>query len=205
MARTRLPKYVVGIDLGTTNSAVAYANLSSAKRHGSRALKVLDIPQLVSAGEVGSAALLPSSLYTPMGHEDTRQLRLPWHEEGVARVAVGRYAQSQGPKVPGRLVTSAKSWLSYGGVDRTAPILPWGSEHAEMKLSPVDASGHFLAHIRDAWNAAYPKAPLHEQDVVLTVPASFDDVARTLTVKAAESVGLGDNLVLPRGTSSRIL
>ena len=189
-------KYVVGIDLGTTNSAVAYANVASAKRHGGRAIKVLPIPQVVAHGEVAAEEMLPSSLYLPNEHESTDGFRLPWSSSESPRNLVGRYAQVQGVKVPGRLVNSAKSWLSYGGVDRTAAILPWGASDAVPKVSPVDASAQFLDHVVAAWNSAYPKAPLCDQDVVLTVPASFDDVARTLTVEAAKRVGLSENLVL---------
>ena len=100
-----------------------------------------------------------------------------------------------GSRVAGRLVSSAKSWLSYGGVDRTADILPWGSEGSH-KVSPVEASARYLGHIVAAWNHKFPKSPLAEQDVILTVPASFDDVARTLTLEAAQRVGLHTNLVL---------
>ena len=195
MARIKKPKYTVGIDLGTTNSAVAYANLSSAKRYGGRAIKVLPIPQIIAAGEVGTEEMLPSSLYLPTAQDQRKTFRLPWSGDDDPDYLVGRYAQSLGTRVHGHLVTSAKSWLSYGGVDRTAQILPWGAE-GTTKVSPVDASAEFLRHIVHTWNAAYPKAPLCDQDVVLTVPASFDDVARTLTVREAAEVGLRDNVGL---------
>ncbi|MEE2757349.1 MAG: Hsp70 family protein [Myxococcota bacterium] len=195
MSRERKPKYVVGIDLGTTNSAIAYANIASAKRFGGRAVKTLAIPQLVARSEIGKADMLPSFLYIGSGAEFGQGTERPWHETDSHNDIVGRFAREQGAKVTGRLVSSAKSWLSYDGVDRTAKILPWGSK-SERMYSPVGASAAYLHHLAAAWNDAFPKAPLQEQDVVLTVPASFDDVARTLTVDAAKSVGLTDNLVL---------
>ncbi|MEE2786402.1 MAG: Hsp70 family protein [Myxococcota bacterium] len=189
------PKYVVGIDLGTTNSAVAYADLAAAKNLGPQAVRVFNIVQLVAAGESAGQPLLPSALYLPAAHETTgTSLTMPWQTE-PPNYAVGRFARSQGSRTTGRLVTSAKSWLSYAGVDRTAPILPWGAE-GEHKVSPVDASAHYLAHIAHAWNHAHPDAPLQDQEIVLTVPASFDDVARTLTLQAAQTIGLTKNLVL---------
>ena len=189
------PKYVVGIDLGTTNSAVAYADLTVAETLGPQSVRVFDVMQLVAAGETSVQPLLPSALYLPAGHEVSEQgWRLPWHDESPNFV-VGRFAQTQGSRTAGRLVTSAKSWLSYAGVDRTASILPWGSE-GEHKVSPVAASARYLEHIVHAWNQDHPDAPLHEQDVVLTVPASFDDAARTLTLQAAHAVGLRERLVL---------
>jgi molecular chaperone DnaK (HSP70) len=160
MVRGSKAKYVVGIDLGTTNSAVAYANIASAKRHGGRSIKVLPIPQVVALGEVAEQDMLPSSLYLPNDHELRDGFRLPWSLTEAPQYLVGRYAQIQGAKIPGRLVNSAKSWLSYGGVDRTASILPWGATDEVPKVSPVDASARFLAHIVAAWHSAYPKAPL---------------------------------------------
>lgn len=194
----RAPRFVVGIDLGTTNSAIAYANRLGAKRIGVRAVKTLDVEQLISPGAWGAEEMLASSLYLPGRHElAAGALRLPWTPPDVEPdFCVGRLAQTQGGKIPGRLVTSAKSWLSYGGVDRTAPILPWGADDVVGKVSPLEASTRYLKHIADAWSKVHPDDPLSEQDVVLTVPASFDDVARTLTLEAARNAGLGDGLVL---------
>src|SRR5947207_2094160 len=103
---------------------------------------------------------------------------------------VGEYARWQGAQVPGRLVASAKSWLSHSGVDRTAPILPWGAPPDVPRMSPVEASARILRHIVDAWNAEHPDGAIHEQEVVITVPASFDEIARALTVDAARLAGL---------------
>lgn len=170
----------VGIDLGTTHTVVAFAENATAP------VRVLPLPQLVSASEVESLPLLSSSLYAPLADEATVD---PW---GEAPWIIGAHARRRGQEVPGRLVASAKSFLSYAAVDRTAPILPWGLEtnDAAPRLSPVDASQRVLEHVRRAWDAAFPARKLHEQPIVLTVPASFDEAARELTVAAAERAGL---------------
>ena len=184
-----MARYVVGIDLGTTNCALAYAepdDPATPVRH-------LPIPQVVAAGEVGDRPVLPSFLYLPADNEQPAgALDLPWKKKAVDRV-VGTYARDQGARVPSRLVASAKSWLSHAGVDRKAPILPWGSADEIPKVSPLEASSAYLAHLRDAWNARPGVAAedrLGKQDVVLTVPASFDASARELTVEAARLAGL---------------
>jgi hypothetical protein len=173
-------RYSVGIDLGTTHTVVAYAEPESPTP------RVFDIPQLVSASEVEALPLLPSALYAPLPGEIEESLlgRNAW--------LTGTHARRRGQEVPDRLVSSAKSWLSHAGVDRTAPILPWGVELEAplQRLSPVDASHLILEHVRAAWDSAFPAHPLAEQSLVLTVPASFDEVARELTVRAAERTGL---------------
>jgi hypothetical protein len=176
-------RFLVGIDLGTTNTACAYVDTQAG-----RAIHVLPIPQLVAAGRVEAHETLPSFCYLAGAHElPAGSLDLPW---ATGRSwCVGLFAREQGARVPGRLVASAKSWLCHGGVDRTAPILPWGAAEDVAKLSPVDASARTLTHLREAWDARFPE-PLAEQDVVLTVPASFDEVARELTVEAAKAAGL---------------
>ncbi len=182
-------RFIVGIDLGTTNSAVA--TLDSRAR--SRRVEVLPIAQVVAAGEVGARDLLPSALYLPGEHElSPRALALPW---GEPPFAVGHFAREQGARVPGRVVTSAKSWLCHAGVDRTAPILPWGAPPQVQRLSPVDASARLLAHLKAAWEERY-RSPLADQDVVLTVPASFDEGARELTLEAATQAGLAQVTLL---------
>jgi molecular chaperone DnaK (HSP70) len=179
------PRYIIGIDLGTTNSAVAYVDTANE----GRAIEQFEIPQLVSEGRVTEQATLPSFLYLAGEHEIAPgALALPW--DATRSYAVGEFARVQGARVPGRLVSSAKSWLCHGGVDRSARILPWGAPDDVKKISPVDASGRYLAHIREAWDQRFPDAPLASQQVVLTVPASFDEVARELTVDAAEHAGL---------------
>jgi len=180
--------WLVGIDLGTTNTVLAYG------RNGPGGIELFQIDQLVAPGEVAGAPLLPSMRYHPGPDElAPGALQLPWQQAdvaGVERVALGRLARVLGAATPGRLVTSAKSWLSHDGVDRMAPILPWGVDNDVPKVSPVAASASYLAHLRAAWNARFPKQPLERQQIVLTVPASFDEGARALTLEAARLAGL---------------
>jgi molecular chaperone DnaK (HSP70) len=183
--------HAIGIDLGTTNCALASAALDAE----GGAPEALAIPQVVHPGEVQARPLLPSFLYLPSPVELTPgALALPWHPS--ASDAAGVFARDHGANVPARLVSSAKSWLSYAGVDRRAPILPWEAPDEVPKLSPVEASTRYLGHLRAAWDAAHPDTPLADQEVVLTVPASFDAVARELTAEAAALAGLGPNLRL---------
>jgi len=178
--------YVIGIDLGTSNCAVAFARLTD---HGATAIEDFPIPQLQRPGQVAAQSLLPSCLYIPGEHElPPGSTALPWTESPA--LIVGEFARWQGARVPGRLVASAKSWLCHAGVDRTADILPWGELTGVPKISPMRASSLFLAHLAQAWDSAHPEAPMAEQEVVVTVPASFDEVARALTVKAAQEAGL---------------
>jgi molecular chaperone DnaK (HSP70) len=176
-------RYLVGIDLGTTNTACAYVDTQAGK-----AIRVFPVPQLVAPGKLDACETLPSFCYLAGAHElPEGSLDLPW---ATGRSwCTGTLARDQGARVPGRLVASAKSWLCHGGVDRTAPILPWGAADDVPKLSPVDASARTLAHVREAWDARFPE-PLAEQDVVLTVPASFDEAARELTLEAAKEAGV---------------
>ncbi|HEX3637381.1 MAG TPA: Hsp70 family protein, partial [Paraburkholderia sp.] len=194
---TAMKRYSVGIDLGTSNTVLAYAEARHPEA-GSQAIHVFEIEQLVSLGEVAARPLLPSVRYhAAPGELSAGDLQLPWRTaKGSADgaesqpVVIGRLARTLGGQVPGRLVASAKSWLSHASVDRTAPILPWGAADDVRKVSPVEASASYLAHVRAAWNQRFPDAPLEAQDVVLTVPASFDEGARALTVEAAREAGL---------------
>lgn len=183
-----MAQYIVGIDLGTSNTVVAYASADSDEIH------VLGIDQLVGLGEVAAPPLLPSVRYhAAPGELSGDDLQLPWQSAASAaarRTVVGRLAASLGAQVPGRLVASAKSWLSHASVDRTAPILPWGADEEVGKISPVAASASYLGHVCAAWNHRFPEARLEDQDVVLTVPASFDEGARALTLEAARLAGL---------------
>lgn len=180
-----MAQYIVGIDLGTSNTVVAYAEKNADD------IRLFDIDQLVDLGEVGARALLPSARYHPApGELAPGDLQLPWTLEKPESAVVGRLARALGAQVPGRLVTSAKSWLSHASVDRLAPILPWGAPDEAAKVSPVTASASYLAHVRAAWNHRFPHAPLEAQQVVLTVPASFDDGARALTLEAARMAGM---------------
>ncbi|MBI2193179.1 MAG: Hsp70 family protein [Planctomycetes bacterium] len=185
-------RYVVGIDLGTTNSALAWVDTGAGAGQNTR-VQVMAIPQLVHPGEVQERQLLPSFAYLP-GSQDlpAGSLKLAW--TSAQDYAVGELARLQGALVPRRLVASAKSWLCHGGVDRKAAILPWGSGDDVAKISPVEASTRYLAHLRDAWNHRMARdATAHRlelQEVYLTVPASFDAVARDLTMQAAAAAGL---------------
>jgi len=173
-------RYAVGIDLGTSNSALAYADLEETDP----AVRVFEVPQRVDAALSQPRKLLPSHLYLPSPHE------------GLGEVVVGAFARDRGAQVPGRHVASAKSWLCHPSVDRTAAILPWGAPPDVPRLSPVSASARILRHLREAWDAAHPQAPLAAQDVVVTVPASFDEGARALTLQAAAEAGLPKILLL---------
>jgi molecular chaperone DnaK (HSP70) len=183
---TTPPKYVVGIDLGTTNCALAFAPLAEGPEASARDF---EIPQLQRPAQVGRQSLLPSFVYSAGEHElDPTARQLPWGE--APAMIVGEMARWQGARIPGRLIASAKSWLCHMGVDRTAPILPWGAPAEVARLSPTDASAALLHHLGRAWDHEHPEAPLAQQDVVITVPASFDEVARALTVTAAQRAGL---------------
>jgi molecular chaperone DnaK (HSP70) len=181
--------WTVGIDLGTTHTVVACAQA------GSRAgdpIRLFPIPQLAAPGEVAARPLLPSLRYHPAeGELAPGADALPWPAEaGADGAVIGLLARRLGAAVPGRLVASAKSWLSHAAVDRLADILPWGAAAGVPQVSPVTASASYLAHVRAAWNHAHPAQPLQAQELVLTVPASFDDTARALTLEAARAAGL---------------
>ena len=181
--------YVVGIDLGTSNTVAAFASLA-----GDAAIGLLAIPQRTAADEISAQPLLPSVRYHPaIGELGETAWHKPWPPMGASAeqpAVIGRWARDLGAAVPARLVASAKSWLSHSGVDRNAAILPWGAPLDVHKVSPVQASASYLAHVKAAWDAAHPDAPLARQIVVLTVPASFDEGARALTLQAAELAGL---------------
>lgn len=178
-----MTRYTVGIDLGTSNTVVAFA------AEGEDRIELLAVEQNVGRGEVAARPLLPSVRYHPApGELNPAELALPW--PSTEEAVIGSFARELGAQVPGRLVASAKSWLSHSGVDRSAPILPWGATDDVPKVSPVAASASYLAHVRAAWHARFPTVPLEKQDIVLTVPASFDEGARALTVEAARLAGL---------------
>jgi hypothetical protein len=185
-ATSQPARYVVGFDLGTTNSAAAYVDTAQRPWR----IATFPIPQVVAAGQVEARETLPSFHYqAAAGELGSGALRCPWHR-AEPDSAVGLFARDQGMLAPGRLVSSAKSWLCHSGVDRTAPLLPWHAAEDVARLSPVEVSARYLAHARDAWNARHPRDPLGDQDLVLTLPASFDEVARELTVRAAALAGL---------------
>ncbi len=181
------PRYVVGIDLGTTNSAVAFVDAEARRWR----LETFLVPQLTAPSTVERLETLPSFHYQPAAADAAGgALRLPWVTPDKSRHVVGAFARDRGAEVPGRLVASAKSWLSHSGIDRTAALLPWHGADDVRKVSPMEVSAHYLAHVRQAWGFDHPEHPLEDQDVVLTVPASFDEIARELTVAAARTAGL---------------
>ncbi|MDP1665283.1 MAG: Hsp70 family protein [Methylobacter sp.] len=187
-------RFAVGIDLGTTHCVLSYADLENIDDE-EFSPQVMAVPQLTSPGSVEEKYQLPSFLY--LAHEAELaedSISLPW----VAKpdYLVGEIARNLGSKTPIRLVSSAKSWLCHAGVDCKAPILPAEAPDEVKRISPFQATTAYLQHLRDAWQSLHPNAPLDQQDVVITVPASFDPAARELTVEAARAVGLGQAILL---------
>jgi hypothetical protein len=181
-----MPRYSIGIDLGTTHCAMARAALDG---EGARP-EVVPVTQLVARGTLDARPLLPSFLYVP--HESEGAQALPWDAE--RRFVVGEHARARGAEAPARLVSSAKSWLCHAGIDRRSAVLPQGAPEDVEKISPVEASWRYLEHLSEAFDAAHaggdPAEALAAQEVVLTVPASFDAAARELTVEAARAAGI---------------
>lgn len=182
-------KYAVGIDLGTTHSALSYISLDAKEGRGANQA-MLPVPQVTSPGTVEARQLLPSFVYVANDAEFPKDaVNLPWKSDAL--VVVGEFARTHGAKVPTRLVSSAKSWLCHPGVDRRAKILPWQAPADVSRISPVDAAARVLEHLRSAWNKEFGKAaPLDEQELIVTVPASFDASAKELTLEAARQAGL---------------
>jgi len=186
--------FLVGIDLGTTHTVVAYTDLT---KGSGTPIERFAIPQLIAPGEIAARPLLPSVRYHPAPAELTVDaLQLPWPPleigDPVPDAIIGELARQLGAKSQGRLVVSAKSWLCHSGVDRTADILPWGSATEIPRVSPLVAMASYLAHVRCAWNYRFADHPLEAQELVITIPASFDESARALTVEAARLAGLAN-------------
>jgi len=182
-------QYVIGIDLGTTNSVLAYAPLDGETPK----FELLKIPQLVDENTVEGRTSLASFCYlSPDGQKGN--LDLPWAEDRA--YCVGEFARRQAADAPDRTISAAKSWLSHARVDRRAPILPWQAPPEVEKISPVESAQRYLEHLVAAWTSAFPDVEIGQQHVVLTVPASFDAVARELTREAALAAGLPADLVL---------
>ena len=180
----------LGIDLGTTNSAIALTDLESDRT------EVLEITQIIRPNQIAEKPTLPSALYIP--HRDefpANSFPLPWDDAVGETTIIGHFAREHGALVPDRLITSAKSWLSNPHIDARHPSLPWGSDIEDEKLSPFECSRRYLTHIKNAFlyagRARMRNCDLFESEVVLTVPASFDAVAQSLTAEAAEAAGLG--------------
>ena len=187
-------RYTIGIDLGTTHCALSWVDTQASD--GEKVSQgVLQVPQLTAPGTTEDQPLLPSFLYLPHASElAAGDLNLPWSTE--QNFAVGELARSRGAATPIRLVSSAKSWLCHPGVDRRAAILPADAPAEVERVSPLEASVRYLSHLKAAWNHAHPDAPLEQQDVTVTIPASFDPVARELTAEAAQAAGLGQLTLL---------
>ena len=213
--------FVVGIDLGTTNCAVSYVDLTSLSGSrdtspdvsqvalqensqdespggtvGEKKIRTFKVPQLTGSGEFSAISVLPSFLYIPGQYDvSDNALKHPWKTEDDR--FVGTFARDHGSKLPSRLVSSAKSWLCHARADRESKILPWGAEGID-KVSPVTATALYLRHIKKAWNHGKKDEDLflENQFVVITVPASFDEAAREFTLKAAREAGLGTNVTL---------
>ncbi len=184
---------IVGIDLGTTNSALAQTAMAESDEPARIELET--IPQLINPNEVADRTLLPSFIYIAGDLDFPKgSLALPWDDN--PKLVVGELARKRGAESPARLVASAKSWLSYAGVSRTSPILPWQAPDEVAKISPVDASAEYLRYLRKVWEVHNPQLSLADQEVLLTVPASFDEEARELTRRAAEQAGLHDVTLL---------
>ena len=190
-------RFIIGIDLGTTNCAVSYVDLQE-KRSTAKRIRIFKIPQMTGSGEVNRLPVLPSFLYIPGEFDISREAIVElW--DGAEPNFVGAFARDHGARVPARLVSSAKSWLCHANVDRQARILPWGADKEVPKVSPVMATAAYLKHIRMAWNDSWgpdDSLLLENQLIVATVPASFDEVARELTLEAAKLGGLNNVILL---------
>src|ERR1700738_2290266 len=181
------PRYSIGLDLGTIHCALSYGDLSASDGEKTSPA-ALPITQLTAPGAIEAPDLLPSFLYLPHPSELTPgDLALPW--TSGRDFAVGELARSRGATTPIRLVSSAKSWLCHPGVDRRAAILPSGAPAEVVRVSPLEASVRYLAHLRQAWDHEHPDAPFNQQEVTVTIPASFDPAARELTAEAARAAG----------------
>ncbi len=203
--------YIVGIDLGTTHCVVTYSDLTLAQSAKNSRLskqpviELFEIEQLIAAGEIAARPYLPSFRYHPTAGEiRPEDSAMPWQHKkdaqplrgDIAEAIIGDWARELNSKVDGRGVVSAKSWLSHPSVDRQAAILPWSAAEGVARVSPVVASASFLSHIRYAWDQRFPDSPLAKQEIVITIPASFDEAARSLTLEAAKLAGLSDLLLL---------
>jgi hypothetical protein len=180
-------RYAIGVDLGTTNCALSYVDLAAVEDASGRQ-QTMPIPQLTGPGMVQERSLLPSFLYLPHADEMAPgDLVLPWGAQ--PDFIVGELARERGAQTPIRLVSSAKSWLCHAGIDRRGAILPLEAPGEVPHTSPLETTVHYLEHLRDAWNHQHPDAPLGEQELTITIPASFDPAARELTAEAARTAG----------------
>ncbi len=191
-------RFIVGIDLGTTNIAIFYIDTEKKNIR----IKPFLIPQFIGLGEFDHLPLLPSFCYFPIDNEiSQKSFKLPW--DGDCEILLGKFARDYGIETPNRLISSSKSWLANSGVDRTKPILPWGSNLEDKQKSPLEVTTFFISYIKQAWNATFgnkvdqlgSRCTLEEQQVIITIPASFDETARELTIEAARLANI-NNLLL---------
>jgi molecular chaperone DnaK (HSP70) len=194
MNNPNIPRYSVGIDLGTTHCVMSYADLANLD-NDEFSQQVMPIPQLTAPGTVDDYLQLPSFIYQSHKAELAKgAAALPWTDK--PQHLVGEIARNLGSKTPIRLVSSAKSWLCHSGVDCKAPLLPPDAPEEVERISPFLATVAYLQHLKSAWQHQYPDALMEQQDIVITVPASFDPAARELTIEAARNVGLGHAILL---------
>ncbi len=172
-------KYIIGIDMGTTNSAVTYKTIEEDDE-----IHTLNIPQFVEHGQYEDKVLMPSFLYIPNEAEITLDdITLPWQTD--TNIIVGEFAKSKAQSTPNRSITSVKSWLCQPTIDKRKGLLPYQAAEGVEKISPLEAYTHFFEHIKNTWNNQFPQAQLFQQKIVITIPASFEPAARDLTVEAA--------------------
>lgn len=188
------PSYIIGIDLGTTNCTLAYTPMKAENATPPQVFQ-LDIQQIVNAQTLGNSLSLPSFIYYPLAEElKSKIAEIPW--DTARSYAIGTFARDRGAELPTRLIASAKSWLCHPGIDRREKILPLEAEEEDNRMSPLEACAEILRHLREAWDFAMPNAPFVQQQVLVTVPASFDPSARQLVQEAAEQAGYPEIVLL---------
>ncbi|MCJ8332359.1 MAG: Hsp70 family protein, partial [Lentisphaeria bacterium] len=184
-----MSRYIIGIDLGTTNIAMAYLD----KDTEDSIPEIFPISQVSDLNETKVEETISSFIYLPDDKEvPAGSLDLEWAKK--RDFSIGRFARKQASLVPGKVISSSKSWLCANNVNRLEPILPWDRQNEKRQLSPVSAARYCLEHLKDAWNNQFDEK-FEEQEIILTVPASFDAVARNLTVQAAEEASLKVTLI----------
>ncbi|MBN4067146.1 Hsp70 family protein, partial [Simkania negevensis] len=188
-------KYLIGIDLGTTNSTMSYAKIGEDEASSLPEISLFPIPQMVRSGSQEERKTMPSSLYYPLKEElEAGSFAVDWASD--REFCVGSAASERGGELPSRLVTSAKSWLCHSGIDRRSSLLPYTAGEDDPRTSPLAVTAELLRHLREVWNLRFPDAPFVDQSLLITVPASFDPSARQLTQEAALLAGYPEEVVL---------
>lgn len=186
---TRQKKYIIGIDLGTTNCTMAYAAC------GEESINQYSIPQITASGVQGEHLSLPSFVYLPL-HEELKSKVAGIEWDPTRKYCVGVFARERGSELSDRMIASAKSWLCHSGIDRREKLLPVAAEDASIKMSPLEACSKYIHHLKEAWDQQHPKDPFCDQQILITVPASFDPSARQLVQEAAEIAGCCDAILI---------